>query len=84
MMWPVFVLVGIGRLFWIPLPVILLWPILVLLWIVSVGAIFFPKGSRERKRLVGLRGISSVFAATRGTRVRVVPTEGPRIRVIIV
>lgn len=84
MIWPIFILVGFGRFIWIPLPVILLWPLLILLCIVSLGAVFFPKGSNARSWLVALRGISTVFAAIRGTRVTVLPEEGPRIRILIV
>ena len=84
MIWPIFILVGFGRLIWIPLPVILLWPLLILLWMVSLGAAFFPKGSNAWSWFVALRGVFAVFAAIRGTRVTILPEEGPRIRILIV
>jgi hypothetical protein len=84
MIWPTFILVGFGRFIWIPLPVILLWPLLILLWMVSLGALFFPRDSNARGWFVALRGIFVVFAAIRGTRATIVPQDGPRIRILIV
>lgn len=84
MIWPILILVGLGRYLWIPLPVILFWPLFILLWIVSLGAFFVPNSSNARRWLLALRRITNVFAATRGTRATILPQKGPRIRILIV
>lgn len=84
MRWPALVLVGLGRFVWLPFPVIILWPLVVLVWCFTLCAGLFPRSSRARSLLQMTRGIIPMLSAITGLSVSVRPTEGSRIRVFII
>jgi hypothetical protein len=84
MIWPVLLVVRLGRYAWIPFPFLLLWPLLAILWLVSLVRYLLRDGANARSLLAAMGAIPALCAALRGTRVVVDPPDGPEIRVIVV
>gem|GEM_PF-2632952 len=84
MIWPFLMLIGMGRFIWLPVPVLLLWPFILALLIVTAPLSVLPGDTCAGKLPRFVWRISGFFAAMNATRIRVDPVEGPRIRVIVI
>lgn len=84
MIWPVLIVVGIGRWAWIPIPFLLFWPLLAVLELASLARYLLRDGSSARSILTFIGAVPRVCAVMSGTRVAVDPADGPVIRVVIV
>ena len=78
-MWPSLLIVGVGRRheFPLPLPLFLLWPFLLLGWLLI-------REWRARPVLAGMFGVLTLAAHLRGLRVDVRPPRGAGVRICIV
>ena len=84
MIWPLLIIIRLGRWFWLPVPVILLWPFMIALMILTAPLFVFSGDTHAGTLVRVIWRMSGLFAAMNGTRVRVDPTDGPRITVIVI
>ncbi|MBN1426491.1 hypothetical protein JXA88_18230 [Candidatus Fermentibacteria bacterium] len=84
MIWPALVILRIGKWAWIPIPFLLFWPLLAVLWLASLVRYLLRDESSARSILAAMGAVPRVCAAMNGTRIAVDPADGPAIRVIVV
>jgi hypothetical protein len=85
-MWPLLLIVGIGRRrrFPLPLPLVLLWPFLLLGWLVfGIGWLVTPRW-RSAPALAGIYGSLVLCSQVRGLRVEALPRQGAGVSLRVV
>jgi hypothetical protein len=82
-MWPWLLIVGIGRRrrFPLPAPFFLLWPLVLLGWLIFGVGLLFTRRWRDSVGLAGLHAALTLFPGLTGLRVDVDPRRGPGLRV---
>jgi len=85
-MWPWLLIIGLGRRGRIPLPIplLLLWPFLLLGWLVLGIGCLVKRSWRSSPALAGLYGGLMLYVGARGLRVDARPHEGPGVRIWVI
>lgn len=85
-MWPSLLIVGVGRRRWLPLPLplFLLWPFLLLGWLVFGVGRLVTREWRAEPALAGMYGVLMLWSHLRGLRIDARPERGAGVRICIV
>ena len=85
-MWPTLLIVGVGRCHGLPLPLplFLLWPFLLLGWLVFGIGWLVTRSWRTEPALAGMYGVLTLWPHLRGLRVDARPQRGSGVRICIV
>ena len=85
-MWPSLLIVGVGPRHGVPLPLplFLLWPFLLVGWLVFGAGRLVTREWRGRPALTGMYGVLTLWPHLRGVRIDARSQRGSRVRICVV